>query len=249
MLHFIRFFIKIFKKRKKTLTKARKRFFILFTKSCNGFCKNNCVLEEVVNRKTFVCAVHIVNFAGEFRAEGNTALYLVNISTAANGNGSALGACHLAVYSEQCLNEIGIFINLMCFNAVCIRKVYTVQIKTVGELTFYAFKSFTNGETAIEFFINSIGEESLYLLDEPENSLSAEKQLELASFIANSARGEHNQFIIATHSPLLLALPGAKIYDLDQRPVKTVPWYELENPRIYYAFFKQYEHCFKIKEQ
>ena len=107
----------------------------------------------------------------------------------------------------------------------------------------------SNGETAIEFFINSIGEESLYLLDEPENSLSAEKQLELASFIANSARGEHNQFIIATHSPLLLALPGAKIYDLDQRPVKTAPWYELENPRIYYAFFKQYEHCFKIKEQ
>ena len=107
----------------------------------------------------------------------------------------------------------------------------------------------SNGQTAIEFFINSIGEESLYLLDEPENSLSAEKQLELASFIANSARGEHNQFIIATHSPLLLALPGAKIYDLDQRPVKTAPWYELENPRIYYAFFKQYEHCFKIKEQ
>lgn len=107
----------------------------------------------------------------------------------------------------------------------------------------------SNGETAIEFFINSIGEESLYLLDEPENSLSAEKQLELAGFIANSARGEHNQFIIATHSPLLLALPGAKIYDLDQRPVKTAPWYELENPRIYYAFFKQYEHCFKIKEQ
>lgn len=103
----------------------------------------------------------------------------------------------------------------------------------------------SNGETAIGVFINSIGEESLYLLDEPENSLSAEKQLELASFIANSARGENNQFIIATHSPLLLALPGAKIYDLDQRPVKTAKWYELENPRIYYEFFKQHEHYFE----
>lgn len=107
----------------------------------------------------------------------------------------------------------------------------------------------SNGETAIGVFINSIGEESLYLLDEPENSLSAEKQLELASFIANSARGENNQFIIATHSPLLLALPGAKIYDLDQRPVKTAKWYELENPRIYYEFFKQHEHYFENGKQ
>ena len=107
----------------------------------------------------------------------------------------------------------------------------------------------SNGETAIGVFINSIGEESLYLLDEPENSLSAEKQLELASFIANSARGENNQFIIATHSPLLLALPGAKIYDLDQRPVKTAKWYELENPRIYYEFFKQHEHYFENGQQ
>lgn len=103
----------------------------------------------------------------------------------------------------------------------------------------------SNGETAISYFINSICEESLYLLDEPENSLSAEKQLELASFIANSARGENNQFIIATHSPLLLALPGAKIYDLDRRPVNAVPWYELENPRIYYEFFKQNARCFE----
>lgn len=103
----------------------------------------------------------------------------------------------------------------------------------------------SNGETAIDFFINGIGENSLYLLDEPENSLSAEKQLELADFIVSSVRGENNQFVIATHSPLLLALPGAKIYDLDHRPVVSAPWYELENPRIYYDFFKRHERFFE----
>lgn len=52
------------------------------------------------------------------------------------------------------------------------------------------------------------------------------------------------QFIISTHSPFLLAMNGAKIYDLDENPVDVKRWTELENVRMYYNFFKEYEREF-----
>ena len=58
-----------------------------------------------------------------------------------------------------------------------------------------------------------------YLLDEPENSLSAENQLKLKQFIEDSARFYNCQFIISTHSPFILSLTDALIYDLDSNPV------------------------------
>jgi len=53
------------------------------------------------------------------------------------------------------------------------------------------------------------------------------------------------QFIIATHSPFIPALHGARIYDLDETPVDIKNWWELENTRTYYEFFKKYERYFE----
>ena len=53
------------------------------------------------------------------------------------------------------------------------------------------------------------------------------------------------QFIIATHSPFIPALQGARIYDLDETPVDIKNWWELENTRTYYDFFKKYERYFE----
>ena len=69
----------------------------------------------------------------------------------------------------------------------------------------------SNGESALAVFSERIRENALYLLDEPENSLSPERQLELARFLHDSARFYNCQFIMATHSPFLLAMPGARI--------------------------------------
>ena len=82
----------------------------------------------------------------------------------------------------------------------------------------------SNGETALDFWQSEIQDHSLYIIDEPENSLSAENQLKLKQFIEDSARFYNCQFIIATHSPFLLALNEAKIYDLDSIPVKSKKW-------------------------
>ncbi len=102
----------------------------------------------------------------------------------------------------------------------------------------------SNGESAFAYFTEHIKENALYLLDEPENSLSPKLQLELATFIEDSARFFGCQFIIATHSPFLLATKGAKIYDLDSVPAEPRKWTELENVRIYRDFFEKHKNKF-----
>lgn len=99
----------------------------------------------------------------------------------------------------------------------------------------------SNGESGLYYFTNAIKENALYLLDEPENSLSAALQMKLKSFLEDSARFYHCQFIISTHSPFLLSMQGAKIYDLDSDPIGVKPWTELENVKTYYGFFKSHE--------
>ncbi|MCM1065087.1 MAG: AAA family ATPase [Eubacterium sp.] len=102
----------------------------------------------------------------------------------------------------------------------------------------------SNGESAFLYFADKIKEDGLYLLDEPENSLSPEKQQELLRFLEDSVRFFHCQFVIATHSPFLLSMKGAKIYDLDEETVDVKRWTELGNVRAYYDFFKKYEREF-----
>ena len=90
--------------------------------------------------------------------------------------------------------------------------------------------------------------DTLYCLDEPENSLSPKLQLELASLLEEMARCCGCQFIIATHSPFLLAMPGARIYDLDTVPVQSRHWWQLENTRTYFDCFHQHRRLFEEEE-
>lgn len=99
----------------------------------------------------------------------------------------------------------------------------------------------SNGESAFLYFADKIKENGLYLLDEPENSLSPEKQQELLKFLEDSARFFGCQFVIATHSPFLLSMKEAKIYDMDEEVVDVKRWSELGNVRAYFNFFKKHE--------
>ena len=67
----------------------------------------------------------------------------------------------------------------------------------------------SNGESALKYFTEKIEDNGLYLLDEPENSLSPERQLDLKKYIEDAARFFSCQFIIATHSPFLLSIKKA----------------------------------------
>ncbi len=95
----------------------------------------------------------------------------------------------------------------------------------------------SNGESALMYFEERIQDNGLYLLDEPENSLAPERQMELRRFLEVSAESFGCQFVIATHSPFLLSMKNAKIYDLDDVPVYVKRWTELPGIRMYYDFF------------
>lgn len=106
-------------------------------------------------------------------------------------------------------------------------------------------RSHSNGESAFHYFTEKICDNNLYLLDEPENSLSPERQIELVTFIENAARYFECQFVIATHSPFLMSIAGAKIYDMDEYPVDIKRWTELHNVKVYHDFFQKHKDEFR----
>ena len=118
------------------------------------------------------------------------------------------------------------------------------QSRFVREELIDNVREYSNGESAYRYFTEKIGENGLYLLDEPENSLSPKRQIELLRFLEESARFFGCQFIISTHSPFLLSMRSARIYNLDKNPVCMERWTELENVRTYFDFFKDHEEEF-----
>lgn len=113
--------------------------------------------------------------------------------------------------------------------------------RTAGE----EVKLNSNGETALAYFDTRLKNDNLYCLDEPENSLSPKLQMELVKIIEEMARYCACQFIIATHSPFLLAMESAKIYDFDANPAEVRKWWELENPKTYFEFFNKHRRLFE----
>ena len=109
----------------------------------------------------------------------------------------------------------------------------------------FAQEKYSNGETTMQLLLDAFVPDNLYLLDEPEVSLSPENQVKLAEEINKMARFLGCQFIIATHSPFMLGTLQAKIYNLDSDCLDEVPWYELENIRFFNDFFEKYRHLFR----
>lgn len=104
----------------------------------------------------------------------------------------------------------------------------------------------SNGEGAMLYFIDKMRDEALYILDEPENSLSVENQIELADYISATARFYKAQYIIATHSPFFASISRALIYSFEDGKVVNREWTELNGIRKMYDFFK--EHASEFKE-
>lgn len=95
----------------------------------------------------------------------------------------------------------------------------------------------SHGESFLALAANRFGPESLYLLDEPEAALSVSGALALLAVIARAARAGA-QFIIATHSPILLACPDARIYELDDDGLAPCAWDELDVVRLTRGFLE-----------
>lgn len=112
------------------------------------------------------------------------------------------------------------------------------------EILKFAQEKYSNGETTLQLLEDYLEPDALYLLDEPEVSLSPENQTRLAENLNKQARFLGCQFIISTHSPFMLGTLNAKIYNLDSRELKEAEWTELENVRYFYDFFERHKEEF-----
>ena len=89
----------------------------------------------------------------------------------------------------------------------------------------------SHGQAFFQLFRSRFVPGGIYLLDEPETPLSPLSQLALITMLKEMV-GQDAQFIIATHSPILLALPGSRILDFDSQPVRWAPYEDLEHVRL-----------------
>jgi len=99
----------------------------------------------------------------------------------------------------------------------------------------------SHGQSHMAFFENRFARKGLYLLDEPENALSPARQLELLQLLRRFVARGDVQFIIATHSPILLALPEAEIFSFDAGPIRKVAYEDTQYFRVYRDFLNNRE--------
>lgn len=90
----------------------------------------------------------------------------------------------------------------------------------------------SHGESFLRLFESRMVPRGLYLLDEPEAPLSPMRQLAMLSMIRRLAEEKECQFIIATHSPILQAMPGAAIYNCDEQPLVPTSFEQLESVNL-----------------
>lgn len=98
----------------------------------------------------------------------------------------------------------------------------------------------SHGQSHMAFFENRFNRTGVYLLDEPENALSPRTQLELASVINRATDAGDAQFIMATHSPILLSMERADLVSFDTAPVSRTRFEDTEHYRVYENFFRSH---------
>lgn len=91
----------------------------------------------------------------------------------------------------------------------------------------------SHGQSTMSYFRSRYKIRGLYFLDEPETALSPTSQLELLEILRENGQAGHAQFIIATHSPILLACEDAQIYSFDQSPVSEIVYKDTAHFQIY----------------
>lgn len=98
------------------------------------------------------------------------------------------------------------------------------------------FLSYSHGEGFVRFFAERMARQGIYFMDEPESALSPKRQLELLRVLHDIQQNATSQVILATHSPLLMALPGAALWRFTHRAIAPIDYRETEHFRLYQSF-------------
>lgn len=111
-----------------------------------------------------------------------------------------------------------------------------------GQLDYFGGRSLmdqSHGQSIMSFFKSCFRRKGLYLLDEPETALSPRSQLQLLELLSAAGAAGPAQFIVATHSPILLACPGASLYGFDGDRITRTTCEETAHYRLYKSFFEK----------
>jgi predicted ATPase len=115
---------------------------------------------------------------------------------------------------------------------------YARELRAIEERYGDGLDARSHGESFLTLFQSRFVPDGLYLLDEPEAPLSPLRQVGFLSLLKEMV-AQDAQFIIATHSPILMAFPGATILSFDRTPVQPIPWDELEHVTVTRAFLNE----------
>jgi predicted ATPase len=110
--------------------------------------------------------------------------------------------------------------------------------KTYGD----DMQAFSHGEAYLTILQTRIGDKGIFLLDEPEAALSPLKQLALIAFILEVLKSGNVQLLIATHSPMLMGIPGARLYEIREDGMQDVEYKETDHYRITRTFLENPDH-------
>jgi predicted ATPase len=112
-----------------------------------------------------------------------------------------------------------------------------------GQLNYFGGESLmtkSHGQSLMSYFRSRYKIKGIYFLDEPETALSPKSQIGLLRLIKEMGEAGHAQFVIATHSPILMSCPGADIFSFDAVPIRKVAYEETSHYRIYRDFMNDF---------
>ncbi len=124
---------------------------------------------------------------------------------------------------------------------------FATYIDQVSNLRAYGGKSLheqSHGESFLSLFVNRF-EQGIYILDEPEAALSPQRQLTFLKILHDLEQSGHAQFLISTHSPIILSYPGAVLFNLDGDSIQEVAYHETEHYLVTRDFLNSPERFFR----
>ncbi len=178
-------------------------------------------LLDAITRK---CGIHIWDKPRRHVAHNNPyETRLENYITVTWANGSVPGS----LFRAETFRDFADFLD-------------DVALCDPGRLKYHGghiLNTLSHGEAILSYFSGRYHIKGLYLLDEPEAAFSPSSQVRFLKLLRRLEAEGHAQFIMATHSPILLAYPGAQIFSFDSSRIKEVDYEDTEHYRIYKQFF------------
>jgi predicted ATPase len=98
------------------------------------------------------------------------------------------------------------------------------------------FLSWSHGEGFVRFFEERMSRQGIYFMDEPESALSPKRQLELLRILNRIQETANSQVIMATHSPILMALPNARVLEVTRHGISEVDYRNIQHIKLYQSF-------------